>query len=74
MASEVEAAIADQLPDLLATAMALTGDAVSAAELVGEVMVVAGRRRGAVDLADPGPGLRDQLVARWVGQPASSRR
>lgn len=46
--------------------MALTGEAASAAELVGEVMVVAGRRRGAVDLADPGPGLRDQLVARWV--------
>ncbi len=65
---DVDGAVADQLPELLATAMALTGAVGAAADVVGEVMVLARRPRSGVDLIDPGPGLRNLLVNRYGAQ------
>ncbi|HEY5821755.1 MAG TPA: hypothetical protein VIT20_07255 [Propionibacteriaceae bacterium] len=66
MGSDVDGAVRDQLESLLATAMALTGSAAAASALVGEVVVRARDRRVSVDLDDPGPGLRNLLVQRFV--------
>lgn len=65
---ESDGAIAEQLPKLLATATALTGAPETAADLAGEVLVLARRPRSGVDLVDPEPGLRNLLVIRYAAR------
>lgn len=73
MNGEVEAAVRDQLSDLLGTAMALTGTAPAATALVGEVSVRARRRRSRIDPGDPAPGLRLLLMQTYLAaRPAKS--
>ncbi len=65
MPVDADAAVNDQLPDLLALGMALTGRREACLDLVGEVVVLARPRRSGSDPSDP-VALRNLLVQRYL--------
>lgn len=65
----VDAAVWDEVPDLLALAMALTGRGASAADLVGQVLAPTQRARRGADFT--ARALRNQVLQRFVERRAS---